>query len=81
MTREQIEAIRARLAGVFGPHGDGLAAAPSLAADVSALLEEVERLTAGLGDALSMLKSLRGSEHDSEGAITEAARELAALLR
>jgi hypothetical protein len=43
MTREQIEAIRARLAGVFGPHGDGLAAAPSLAADVSALLEEVER--------------------------------------
>jgi hypothetical protein len=45
MTREQIEAIRARLSGVFGPHGDGLAAAPSLAADVSALLEEVERLT------------------------------------
>jgi hypothetical protein len=45
MTREQIEAIRVRLSGVFGPHGDGLAAAPSLAADVSALLEEVERLT------------------------------------
>jgi hypothetical protein len=54
---DELNAIRVRLSGVFGPHGDGLAAAPSLAADVSALLEEVERLTRE-NERLSALSAL-----------------------
>jgi hypothetical protein len=75
MTRDELAAIRVRLSGVFGPHGDGLAAAPSLSADVSALLEEVERLRTGIA---SVAQDIRKADEPGTAVWRDA---LSALLR